>query len=581
MQQTITEKNEPATEAVGTAADLEKLTLAVGENARLQAQLHGLFATRLTEFRGELQSVRESLRALDARYQQRSSESAAGGGMTIPVGTDLLLTKVLGRFLMYLEASDMSVTPRLVADGVWEKPVTDAFTARLKPGLTVVDIGANYGYYSLLAGSHVGWDGRSMSRGRVYAFEPNPRTFEILARNIQVNGLSSVVKAFPYAALDERKKVTLYTPDRFSGDASVMSLARKADAQPVPVSQAQIEALTIDEFVRERVDLMKIDAEGAEPLVFRGMRSLLDRSPELTIFMEFFASMIEQTLAPREFLREIRDAGFVLQWFTPWGTLEKFEEDKALEYPRFDLLLERKPLSASRPTVRTRLSETTVPPNAPGTRQSRSVSLPAPSTQTVTAPQSFVPNRFGVVHGAPVWMTMSERVLLYGLIAGLRPRRCLEIGTFKGGSALIITAALDDLGEGRLACVDPEPKVLPEHWATIAHRATLFAAPSPAILPEAAREVGGKFDFALIDGDHSTEGVLRDIQGTLPLLEDHAYLLFHDAHNADTAEGIDLAVRNPQNGLVDAGILSTEKTLDSVPGVFWGGLRLLRFTRPA
>lgn len=581
MQQTIAEKNEVATEGAGTAADLEKLTLAVGENARLQAQLHGLFATRLTEFRGELQSVRESLRALDSRSRQQPPESALVQRTTVPVGNDLLLTKVLGRFLMYLEASDMSVTPHLIADGIWEMPITEAFTARLKPGLTVVDIGANYGYYSLLAGSYVGWDGRSMSRGRVYAFEPNPRTFEILARNIQVNGLSSVVKAFPYAALDERKKVALHTPDQFAGDASVMSLARKADAHRVPVSQNQIEALPIDELVQERVDLMKIDAEGAEPLVFRGMRKLLDRSPELTIFMEFFASMIEQTLAPREFLREIRDAGFALQWFTPWGTLEKFEEDKALEYPRFDLHLERKPLAASRPIVRASFSETSAPSNGSGTRQSPSLPPAAPVTQAAVAPQGFVPNRFGVVHGAPVWMTMSERVLLYGLIAGLRPRRCLEIGTFKGGSALIITAALDDLGEGRLACVDPEPKVLPEHWATIAHRATLFAAPSPAILPEASRAVGGKFDFALIDGDHSTEGVLRDIEGTFPLLEDHAYLLFHDAHNAETAEGIDRAARNPKNGLVDAGILSTEKTPDAVPGVFWGGLRLLRFTRPA
>ncbi|HWF40000.1 MAG TPA: FkbM family methyltransferase [Candidatus Acidoferrales bacterium] len=579
--QTIAEKNEVVTGAAGTTADLGKLTLAVGENARLQAQLHGLFATRLTEFRGELQSVRESLRALDSRSRQQPPESALVQRTTVPVGNNLLLTKVLGRFLMYLEASDMSLTPHLVADGIWEKPITEAFVARLKPGLTVVDIGANYGYYSLLAGSHVGWDGRSMSRGRVYAFEPHPRTFEILARNIQVNGLSSVIKAFPYGALDERKNVALHTPDQFAGDASIMSLARKADAHHVPVSQNQIEAVPIDELVQERVDLMKIDAEGAEPLVFRGMRKLLDRSSKLTIFMEFFASMIEQTLAPREFLREIRDAGFALQWFTPWGTLEKFEEDKALEYPRFDLLLERNPLAASRPIVRTSFSETKAPSHGSGTRQSLSVSTAAPATQVPAAPQGFVPDRFGVVHGAPVWMTMSERVLLYGLIAGLRPRRCLEIGTFKGGSALIITAALDDLGEGKLACVDPEPKVLPEHWASIAHRATLFAAPSPAILPEAARAVGGKFDFALIDGDHTTQGVLRDIEGTLPLLGDHAYLLFHDAHNAETAEGIDRAVRNPQNGLVDAGILSTEKTPDAVPGVFWGGLRLLRFTRPA
>jgi predicted O-methyltransferase YrrM len=174
---------------------------------------------------------------------------------------------------------------------------------------------------------------------------------------------------------------------------------------------------------------------------------------------------------------------------------------------------------------------------------------------------------------------MSERVLLYGLIAGLRPRRCLEVGTFKGGSAMIITAALDDLGQGRLACVDPNAQVSTEHWQSIAHRATLFQGPSPDVLPQASQTVGGKFDFALIDGDHSTEGVIRDIRGTLPHLENQAYLLLHDAHNADVIEGIDQCVRDPANGLTDCGLLSTEKTADAAPGIFWGGSRLLRFTR--
>lgn len=574
MQPTLAEKNEAAPENASITADLEKLTVAVGENARLQAQLHGLFAARLTEFRSELQSVRQSLQKMQ---QQKLAQPLPPIGPTVPIGNDLLLMKVLGRFLMYLEASDMSVTPHLVTDGVWEKAITDAFIARLKPGMTVVDVGANYGYYSLLAGSYVGWDGRSMSKGHVYAFEPNPRTFEILSKNIHVNGLPSIVKAFPRAVLDTKKPITLHTPGKFNGDASVL----------VPIGHSgndtaqrhTVEAVPLDEIIHDRVDLMKIDAEGSEPLVFRGMRNLLDRSPELTIFLEFFAPMIEQAVAPREFLREIRDLGFSMQWFTPWGTLENFEEEKALEYSRFDLLLERKPRPAPRSIVNSNFSQ--IPASASKSIAAQTSSSVSGSTSQDEAPvQSFSPSRFAVVNDAPVWMTMSERVLLYGLIAGLRPKRCVEIGTFQGGSALIITAALDDLGQGKLACVDPEPKIRPEHWRTIAHRATLFAAPSPAILPEAARAVGGKFDFALIDGDHTTEGVLRDIEGTLPLLEDRAYLLFHDAHNSDTAEGIDRAVRNPQNGLADAGMLSTEKTPDAAAGVFWGGLRLLRFTRP-
>jgi predicted O-methyltransferase YrrM len=174
-------------------------------------------------------------------------------------------------------------------------------------------------------------------------------------------------------------------------------------------------------------------------------------------------------------------------------------------------------------------------------------------------------------------MTMAERIVLYGLVVGLRPRRCLEIGTFKGGSALIIVAALDDSREGILACVDPNAEIKAEHWKEIAHRAILFQAPSPEILQDASRAVGGQFDFALIDGDHSAQGVVRDIAGVLPLLESPAYLLFHDAYNQEVIKGIRAVLAQPENCLTDCGLISTEKTVDASSAVAWGGLQLLRF----
>lgn len=189
------------------------------------------------------------------------------------------------------------------------------------------------------------------------------------------------------------------------------------------------------------------------------------------------------------------------------------------------------------------------------------------------------PNRFGVIYAAPILMTWSERVVLYSTIIGLRPRRSLEIGTHKGGSAVIIVAALDDIGEGSLVCVDPNPMVAPEHWHPIVHRATLIAGGSPEVLPQAYKAAGGRFDFALIDGDHETSGVIRDIEGVLPLLEEQAYLLFHDAHFVGVRNGIDQMLRKYSGRLVDCGLLSVEKTPDAQPGVAWGGLRLLKFSR--
>jgi len=562
--------------SVNTAeANIEALTRAVGENARLQAEVHRLFVTRLMEFRESVSTMQESVSNIERRFDQiASAPTAPAHTSAVPVGHNLLLTKVLNRFPMYVEASDMSVTPHLVLDGSWEKIITEAFAARLKPGMTVVDVGANYGYYTLLAASHVGWDGRSNTAGRVYAFEPNPRTFEVLTKNVHVNGFQSIVRLHSTAALDEQKKMPLHRMEKFVGTSSLFEPVGQPEPDCDPALRPLVDTVRLDDVIQEPVDLMKMDAEGSEPLIFQGMRGILGRSPNLTIFLEFYVPMIRQTMAPSRFLDEIRDLGFSIQWFTPWGALEPFDQKLALQYPRFDLLLERpQPVSTVAPKKVAAVEVAVAQPKLAAEKQ--------PAQHSESTAEAFLPGRFEVLQRAPVWMTMSERVVLYGLIAGLRPHRCLEVGTFRGGSAMIITAALDDLGQGRLACVDPNAQVLPEHWQSIAHRATLFHGPSPDVLPQASQSVGGKFDFALIDGDHSTEGVIRDIEGTLPHLEDHAYLLFHDAHNAEVIEGIDHCVGYSGKELTDCGMVSTEKTPDPAPGVFWGGLRMLRFDRKA
>ena len=191
----------------------------------------------------------------------------------------------------------------------------------------------------------------------------------------------------------------------------------------------------------------------------------------------------------------------------------------------------------------------------------------------------FDPTVLSVVPTAPVWMTRAERLLVFTMTFTLRPARYLEIGTLRGGSALLVAAAMDALQtDGRLVCLDPEPQIAPADWDRLKHRTTLLRGFSPDALPEASRLAGGSFDLVLIDGDHTAAGVVRDATGVLPFLGPGAHVLFHDCFNPDVARGIDEFVGEHARRLRDFGAMTREISCERAPDgtkVVWGGLRMV------
>lgn len=202
---------------------------------------------------------------------------------------------------------------------------------------------------------------------------------------------------------------------------------------------------------------------------------------------------------------------------------------------------------------------------------------PAPAAGSTAgssgSPSAELAARVHAAIGAEAEMLLPERVALFSLVYGTKPRTVLEIGTFRGGSALIMVQAMDASGFGELVCVDPQPRIPPAVWSAIAHRATLFEGASPGIIGQAAEAAPGGFDLALIDGDHSYEGALADAEAVLPRLAPGGRIAFHDAHFDQVERAIDdFVMRHPE--LRDAGLISVEA--NPVPGEgVWGGLRLL------
>lgn len=142
---------------------------------------------------------------------------------------------------------------------------TAAVVASLPRGGTFVDVGANWGYFTLVAAHAVG------ESGRVVALEPDPRVHAELRANLRRNGIRNVA-ALAVAASDRAGEATLSgyaEADRNRGVSSLVA-APAGDAPSFPVRTAPLDDL-LDEQSVDSVDLVKIDVEGAEELVVRGM----------------------------------------------------------------------------------------------------------------------------------------------------------------------------------------------------------------------------------------------------------------------------------------------------------------------
>jgi FkbM family methyltransferase len=150
----------------------------------------------------------------------------------------------------------------------------------LKPGMTVVDAGANVGYYSALAASCVG------PSGRVFAVEPQPKSYRQLAEMIEQNGLTQV-RAFQCGLSAAEGELPLYLSPESTGAHNATMVYPGASVS----RQITVPVKTLDACIRDwgiqRIDLLKIDVEGHEPKVFQGAAAALAERRIRAILCEF------------------------------------------------------------------------------------------------------------------------------------------------------------------------------------------------------------------------------------------------------------------------------------------------------
>lgn len=206
---------------------------------------------------------------------------------------------------IFVDTRSVDIGTHLLLGGHWEPQYVTAFIRMLKPGDTVLDIGANHGVYTLLAAPRVA------PGGHVYAFEPSQGFHDLIAASVSVNGLDHLVTLEKRALAERARTTTLVANVHWSGGAHLETQVGADDAPDPrrPVGTETIECIALDDYFpdpAQKVDVIKMDIEGAEGLALKGMAKVVDRSPNLRLMMEF---------CPRMLSRFDCDAGYVLDFF--------------------------------------------------------------------------------------------------------------------------------------------------------------------------------------------------------------------------------------------------------------------------
>jgi FkbM family methyltransferase len=215
-------------------------------------------------------------------------------------------TDVLDRFVMWIDLHDRYVSHGCLNNG-WEPEETSFFISRLRAGDVVLDIGANIGWFTLVAAKHIG------PAGQVHAFEPRPETARMLKRTIADNNLQSMIHVWEYALSDKAGELYLtWGSNTDNPGGSFLSGTQGSDIRPAGHDAARVIACRLDDILPGIApDIVKIDVEGAEPMALAGAKEALARKRP-TILSELFPSQLKnvsgRTVA--QYISQLEEHGY-------------------------------------------------------------------------------------------------------------------------------------------------------------------------------------------------------------------------------------------------------------------------------
>jgi FkbM family methyltransferase len=246
-------------------------------------------------------------------------------------GADRALVRLNSGEYICVDTNSLDATDYLLGWDM-EANILPVFRSFLQPNSVVLDIGANFGLYTAISASFM------KDHGRLYSFEANPHTFDLLKRTLYANRLAHHPNVAAVNALvgENTGRGTLHYLPEFLGGATMTDVGQWGEAK----RSIDLDMISIDQFLPAglAVDLVKIDVEGHEPFVIRGMQKTIRQSPNIRIFIEFVEAFLAHTVSAELFAAEIDSLGLRICRVLPRARLELIERGQTPRGANFCLL---------------------------------------------------------------------------------------------------------------------------------------------------------------------------------------------------------------------------------------------------
>ncbi len=207
-------------------------------------------------------------------------------------------------FRLAVHQHDTIISESIRQNKIWAQSETRLFRELIAPGMVVIDVGANIGYFSLLASTLVG------SGGCVHAFEPDPVNCGLLRKNVRMNHASNI-KVVQAALSNNNEPLQLFLNSDNKGDHRIWEATGEAR------TRISVKAMTLDQYLNETgtaPKFIKIDVQGAEGYVLDGMKDTLAQSALSYLILEFWPEALRKCQTdPQRLIKQIADAGFTIR----------------------------------------------------------------------------------------------------------------------------------------------------------------------------------------------------------------------------------------------------------------------------